>query len=439
MRIVAVIAMMGVALSGCASGLPGLRQLTYQQPGDTRVYASYAPCPHKAGDNFAPVLAAIALEVGSKLINGFGTALSKGAEGGALPASVATVNVEIGKEIPKCLVVIRGSFSPSKPGEKPSALPDGDTKLRLMNTAGEQVDVALPTVYGLQHYIEIQLVSSRNGTAMTFGPAIIYIAQSMDGATTGDRAVSIAVKFERPGHDPIGSVVLISNRRIGDKDAYPVDESRRMQYEAPWFPTIATAEGGDASATDAGTTPTEGSGNAPATPAGGNPPPAPAKAEPAKPAVKPGKVVASAAADAPTAPNGPTPFTITTTVIETRPTKEFLAFVASVFSGVEPQLNDALKDRIDPATRTTNAAAGIDLQTAYTTSFAAAQTAMYEYCALPGTSAKADLISKSAAARIAQLGANKAALSADLKAPFGQLVEVGTGDPASVAACAAYQ
>jgi hypothetical protein len=265
----------------------------------------------------------------------------------------------------------------------------------------------------------------------------------MDGAVKGDRAISIAVKFDRPGHDAIGSVVLISNRQIGDKKAYDVDASQRMQYEAPWFASIASAEGTAPAAAADGVSPVkDAAGNAPPAP-GDKPVPAPGKPAPAKPAKAPPKPVKpnppTVAADAPATPNGPTPYTITATVIETRPTKEFLAFVASVFAGVEPQLNDALKNQIDPATRATNAGTDIDHQSAYVTAYATAQTAMFAYCVLPGATAKGDLITKSAAARVGQLAANKAAIAADLNAPYAQLVEVGTADPTTVGTCAAYQ
>lgn len=422
--------------SGCASGLPGLRPLSFQQPGDTRVYASYAPCPHRAGDNFAPFLAAAALEVSSKLIAGFGTALTKGAEGGQLPASVATANIEIGTELPQCLIVIRGRFTAASSGERATPLPPTADKMRLMTASGAMVDAALPTVYGLQHYVEIQLMRSRNGTAMTFGPAILYVAKSMDGSKDGDRSVSIAVKFERPGHDAIGSAVLIGNRRIGEMEAYAVDESRRLPHEAPWFATIASAGAAAAPAGPAAPTAQPASdGQLPAKPGGADQPPA----KPGPSAADPKALSAAAATAAPGAANGPTPFTATVTVVETRPTKAFLAFVASVFTSLEPTINGAIKDQIDPATRRTAAEGALDKDSAYSTALASAQTALLTYCPLPAATARADLVTKSAAARVAQIAANKAALAIDLAVPFPQLVEVGSGDPTAVAACASYR
>lgn len=54
----------------------------------------------------------------------FGTALAKGAEGGKLPASIATTNTEIGQGLPLCVIVIRGAFQPEKGRMKAVPLPD---------------------------------------------------------------------------------------------------------------------------------------------------------------------------------------------------------------------------------------------------------------------------------------------------------------------------
>ena len=424
MRRFTVMLMGASLLGGCASGLPGLRPLTYQEPGDTRVYVSHKACPHTAGANFAPVLAALAVEAASQLIKGFGTALTKGYEGGALPASTATTNIEVSQEVPQCLIIIRGRFSPDDSHKTEVPLPDiaADTNpLKLVKRDGTTIETTLPKVYDLQHYIELQILPSQNKTALTFGPALIYVARSMDGATEGDRSLSIAVKFDRPGHDGVGSAVLIGNRRIGDKDAYNLDERERLRYEAPWFAAIEAPEalasaGGGAGAGGV----IHAVAPPPATPAGGGD-------GGAAPAKAPGKV------------NGPFPYTLTTTVIETRPTKEFLTFVASVFNGAQPALIDAVKREIDPATKLAARRTTIDQQSAYSTAFATAQTSLLTYCALPVGSTKTDLITKSAAARTAQLAANKAALTADLTMPFPDLVEVGTANPSSESICASYK
>lgn len=243
MRHIAAVLMAGSLLSGCAGGLPGLRPLTYQEPGETRVYSSYKACPHTAGANFAPVLAAIGVEAASQLIKGFGTALSKGAEGGALPASVSTTNIEVGTDLPQCLIIIRGRFAANADEPEAIALPStGNAQpLSIVKRDGSKAVAALPEVLDLQHYIELQLLPSANRTAMTFGPALIHVARSMDGARSGERALSIAVKFDRPGKNEVGSAVLIGNRRIGDLAAYPLDPRDRMLYEAPWFAIIEGA------------------------------------------------------------------------------------------------------------------------------------------------------------------------------------------------------
>lgn len=436
MHRIAIVLMGASLLSGCAAGLPGLRPLTYQEPGDTRVYVSYKACPHTAGANFAPVLAALAVEAASQLIKGFGTALSKGSEGGALPSSTATANIEVGAELPQCLIIIRGRFSPDDKHKNEVALPaiaEGTNPLKLVKRDGSILETTLPNVYDLQHYVELQIVPSQNKSALTFGPALVYVARSMDGAKSGDRSLSIAIKFDRPGHDGVGSAVLIGNRRIGDMDAYTLDERDRLRYEAPWFAAIEAPDAAPAAGAGAGA---GGVVHAKAPPPGQRAGGGAAGGDGA--ADGGGGAGAVAPAKAPGSVNGPFPYTLTTTVIETRPTKEFLAFVASVFTGAEPALTDAVKGQIDPATRLSAHQATIDNQSAYSAAFATAQTSLLTYCALPAASSKADLITKSAAARTAQLAANKAALSADITTPFPDLVEVGTTDPATVTLCANY-
>ena len=441
-RIVAGLAVVSL-LSGCASGLPGLRPVSYQEPGETRVFVSYKACPHKAGPNFAPVLAAVALEAASQLIKGFGTALSKGAEGGALPASVSTSNIEVSKDLPQCLIIIRGRFSADADHKREVALPPVAAGVNPISVIkdGQPFETVLPKIYDLQHYIELQLAPSRNKSALTFGPALIYIARSMDGAKSGDRALSIAVKFDRPGHDGIGSAVLIGNRRIGNQDAYPLDERNRLLYEAPWFaapdvPDAGVAGGGGTSGSSG--TVTHSAGTPPAQPAGTPPAQQAVGSGPTQPAAGSESATAQAT-NPPGSNNGPFPYTLTTTVIETRPTKQFLAFVASVFTAVEPTLTDAVKGQIDPATRTAAKKTSLDNASAYATAVASAKTALLTYCALPADTAKSDLITKSTAALTAQLAANKAALDADKTAPFPTLVDAGTADPSSASICSSYK
>lgn len=441
-RIAAALTTMSL-LSGCASGLPGLRPVSYQTPGETRVFVSYKACPHKAGPNFAPVLTAVALEAASQLIKGFGTALSKGAEGGALPASVSTSNIEVSKDLPQCLIIIRGRFSTDVDHKNETALPPvgvGINSISVMKD-GQLFETVLPQVYDLQHYIELQLLPSRNKSALTFGPALIYIARSMDGAKTGDRSLSIAVKFDRPGHDGLGSAVLIGNRSIGKQDAYPLDERNRLLYEAPWFAAPDVPDG-DAAANSA----TSGSTGA-VTQAAGTPPSQPVGTPPAQPAGATGISQPTSGSGsgsvqqtkAPGSTNGPFPYTLTTTVIETRPTKQFLAFVASVFTAVEPTLTDAVKGQIDPTTQTAAKKTSIDNESAYATALASAKTALLTYCALPADTSKADLIAKSTAALTAQLAVNKAALDADKTAPFPTLIDAGIADPSSATICLSYK
>jgi hypothetical protein len=330
------------------------------------------------------------------------------------------------------------------------ATPAGVQPLKFVRPDGSEALADLPLVYDLQHYIELELLPSYNKTSMTFGAALIYIARSMDGAKTGDRSLSIAVKFSREGHPELGGAVLIGNRQIGDSQAYPVGAPGRMLYESPWFPIIEGSDpdkGGPSVATLVGGV-QQGGSQVPTTPVGTTLPVTHSgtTTATARTTTAATKATASTTAHAPPAPakaagtaNGPLPYTVTTTVIETRPTKEFLAFAASVFTNVEPAVTDAVKGAIDPATQLSAKATAIDTQTAYATAYANAQTALFAYCALKPDIAKADLIAKSLAARTSQLAANKAALTADITAPFPTLVDVSTSDPQAINACTPYR
>lgn len=430
---IVILSAAATAVAGCTSGLPGLRPLTHQEPSDTRLLVSYADCPNTPADgpNLAPVLASIAIGAASKLLEGFGTALTKGAEGGNLPASVATTNVELDAgETPRCLIAIRGQFQPKRAGEQPVVLPipaqtvtvagePPQLPLLIKTAKGSSDRAGLPEVYSLQHYVELQLVASRNQSALTFAPIMTRIARSMDGQRSGSRELSVAIKFERPGKDPVGGAVLVNDHAIGADRAYKVLPSGRFEKEAPWFVGIQTSAAAKSGGTALAGGAAGGTGNS-----SGTVPQSPPSA-----ATTP---QAAAAAVTGIATAGPFPYTVTATVVETRPTREFLAFVASVFGAARPAIESELKSELDSTTIRAEANTALDAEGAFADALGKAHSAVLIYCALPsGDEKKAERFAKSGEARKAQIAANKAALAADAVAPFASLVTVSGSAPAT--------
>jgi hypothetical protein len=369
--------------------------------------------------------------VASTLLNNFGTALAEGAQGGALPSSTATLNLQLdpGKS-PRCIVVIRGAYRPT---DKASTPIDLGTYAGLDANASEQrqrlTDLKIPALYRVDHYVELRLDASNTSKALTFAPIYVKLGQSIDGDREGERDLSIALKFSRVGADPVGSTVVLADIPIGSSRSWaPQDENgKRYPLEAPWFAGFhpAPAPAGTQAAADKAVAAT--------TPAA--PPPA---------AVGGGGVIGGAAVG----PAGSTrpsmqstnpaalPVTVTSTVVETRPTKEGLAFIATVFNGLEPKIEEALKPDIDDQARHAADATSLGVQADYATAEGAARAAVISYCSASSTettaAGKQDRITKSSAARTAQLKANVAALKAELAQPFTALVAVSSGLPATV-------
>jgi hypothetical protein len=437
-------------LGGCANGVGGLRPLSYQQPADTRLLVSYRRCPHQTGENLAPIIASAAMAAVSNVLTSFGTALAKGAEGGKLPASVAMANVELDRDkLPRCIIVIRGRFEDQGDGAGPIELVDAAEQgvvagrpvkpLQVRSVGGSLVEADLPKTYALQHYVELALLSSTDNSATSFAPVFTRIERSMDGSRRGSRELSIELHFQRPGADPTGGAVLIGDRRIGARDSYrPVEPSGRYDHEAPWFagagvpaaadaPQAPAEDGGQAAGSATSQAPDQPHGSAaPASPSGGT-----NTADGAK-----GKGKQEEA--------GPFPQTITATVVESRPTREFLAFVASVFTATQPAIETAVKGQIDSAQRRSSATGDLDTQGAYYAALGTAHSAMTEYCRLSGEdAARGDRFAKSGSAAKAQLDANKAAIQAlvrPLPFPAEQIIQV-SGDPvdqANAAGCTGH-
>lgn len=365
-------------LSACMNGATGFRPLTYAEPGETRTLVSYTDCEsYKPNQQqFAPaMLAAVAIGAASKVLENFGTSLSNAAAGGELPATSGTANFEttVGR-VPQCIMIIRGEFAPANstdgnPVEGKWVVPDSNSPTGLSNQT-------LPKVVKLQHRIELQIIQSQDKSALLMQPVYAKIAQSTDGETEAgkSRDLSIALAFARPGKKDVGSVVVLSNQKIGT--AFTYDAKNMSPSQSPWFASFT----------------------------------APAKQ-----------------GDTPSAT--PIPVTAKTTVVETRPSRAFLAFVASIFNDVaKPAINTALKNEFDADTIETNTKSDLDASAAYATAYGTAIAARSTYCALDVNAAsnEAERAKASAAARSAQIKANKAAIDADLEPPFddGELIEV---------------
>lgn len=303
---------------------------------------------------------------------------------------------------------------------------------------GGYEDKDLPPVYDLQHYVELSLLQSENKSAVSFAPVFTRIARSMDGSRSGSRELAISLQFKRAGADPTEGAVQIGDRQIGKQDTYTVRaETGRYPHESAWFTGVGvpapTEAEGDARPVDAKSGGDAGGGGGGAV-QGGNAPPQPHGAPAGNTATQ------NTAGDNSTADNkpkkeeaGPYPYTVTATVVETRPTRQFLAFIASVFTATQPAIESEIKGKIDSAQRRANESGDIDTQAAYREALGTAHSAITEYCALgDGDDKRAERWAKSGSASKAQLDANKAALAALVRPlPFSRenLIQVTGGKP----------
>ena len=447
-RTVSVLVLVSLLLSGCAQGLSGIRPLTYATPAEAHVYATGEKCPHEAGDReFAGLIAAALTGIASTLLKNFGAALSEGAKGGALPSSTSTQNLQLDPgKTPKCIIIIRGAFQATSKNLAP--IVDLATYLGIGPDAADQRlrlnGLNIPPIYRVDHYIELRMDSSNNGKALTFAPLYVRLGQSIDGATRGERDLSIAVKFNRVGADPVGSAIVIADRKIGS-EAPPSEAQPNGRYsiEAPWFGTFHAPAAVAGTATAAAPAQPRASRRAPG-PVGRSGSGAGGGGIAAPPTTTPGGAVAVMQSDSKDA----VPVTVTATVVETRPTNEGLAFIATVFNGLEPKIEAAVNPLIDSrARRTADAAddtATLGAQADYATAIGAADAAVISYCEAASADTNAagrqDRITKSTAARAAQLKANVAAIKAELDQPFTALVVISAlaPDVVNIGPCSAH-
>lgn len=440
---------MGSLLSGCAAGLPGLRPTSYASPGEARIFVSTEPCVHdETGKEAVGLVATLATAAASALLDSFGTALTKGAEGGALPqaAAVRNLTLEPGR-VPSCITFVRGAFNPTRADRsavdlssllwKADDVPSAEYQRRL--TA-----LRIPKLYRLDHYVELRLLEAPNRRALTFFPTYVLINRSLDGARSGDRDLTVNLKFSRPGGQDAGGPVALFGQQIGQARPYMIDAvTKRATYEAPWFtfpiPLAApAATAGNAGAANDSPKPgnTGGTQSAPQSPT-----PITAGTGLGTSNGAGSGAAGSQTVDPFSSTNTAIPITVTVTAVETRPTRAGLAFIASVFNGAKPELNKALAPLINSNTADTQEAAELGLQAEYASALGAARTALLSYCLAPNkevsTAGRSARITASASARTAQLKANAAALKLGSAPPYPTLVTVSDALPEdSAGACA---
>ncbi len=332
--------------------MPGFRPLTYADSAETRVYVSSSKCTGSGTKEFAPLVVAFAASAASRLLDNFGTALSDAAKGGQLPASVASANFQVVPEtVPSCIIAVRGRFF-QKGSENALAIEKPSS------------DIDLPPIYDLDHLIELQVLSSSNGAGLTFSPVYLRVDKSINGDKSGTRDLTISLKFTRLGADSVGSVVLISGVQVGEARPPLKMVGNRFEIEAQWFASFHAAGSAallkTTSQTDSTTKKTVGQkapgqsgtiahipapsadgGSAGAGAGGGS-----GATSPSIPGAKSGAV------DVQSTNAAAVPVTATASVVETRPERGGLAFVAAVFSDIKPKVNTAVANAIDPSAKT---------------------------------------------------------------------------------------
>jgi hypothetical protein len=333
---------------------------------------------------------------------------------------------------------VRGAYQPTGKLNNPVDLA---SHVGLAAGAAEQrvrlSSLNIPTLYRIDHYIEIRMMGSANAKALTFAPLYVKIDKSIDGGTKGERDLSVALKFGRVGSDtPAGSAIIIADRRLGTASSWELMATGRYAIEAPWFGTFHAAPNPAGSTPSAAAGPAPQPGAVPAGPVGGggagaggavngNPLPA-----------SPGSTIPSMQSNSVNS----VPVTLTATVVETRPTNEGLAFVASVFGGIQPKIEARLNQAIDSdarqAAENAEATAGLNAQAELAAAEGTAQAALIGYCTASSVdltaAGKQDRITKSQSARSAQLKANVAAIKAEEDLRYDALVEISAGLPDAV-------
>ena len=441
-----------LSLTGCGSeGLPGLRPLTYASPGEAKIVLSGVQCPHDPDlKNGADVIGSIATAAAGQLLDNFGQTLTKAAAGGALPASTATINFTPHPgDLPQCIILMRGEFTDVSVNKETRGKVDLISKVGAVGTGDTGPALRalkLPQMDRVDYYIELKLIKAPGGKALTFAPVYLWMPTSLDGSTSGSRDLSIALRFKPIGGDEVGAPILLPNRQLGIGKEIPQNANRQFDYQAPWFGNFSSppAQSDVGSAKLGAAIKPRAPAIKPAVPASGD-------IEAGAGAVGSGGVPAAPAApqsrfvDLFPASGDTVPVTLTSTVVETRPERGGLAFVASVFTAAEPTIKTAVGPALDSTVASANKQATLTVEATAQTAFGQGEGAMIAYCQYttvnPDPAGRADYIQKSSAASAAQLVANSAALAAHKAEPYPDVITIsdGAGDLGSnKAICAKY-
>lgn len=399
--------------SGCSSGFPGARPKTYAAPGEARVFASTDRCPHApSGLESAIVVSAVAA-ITSQALSNFATVLEKGAEGGELQSSTSILNMNLDPGvIPRCIVIVRGDFESTSLNSR--ALSTNNI-FNFSPPSAEQskriTSLNLPSIYRVDHLIEISVIPSSNKTALAFAPNFVRIDKSIDGSKSGERDLSVSLKFNNSSSTEKGSVILIQNNKIGNTPTVYTKDINTDQYpiESPWFSSFNTLQT---------TSNVTADGSAPHTEKRKGT----VKSVPNDPRKQPETVFSKSDLSL--------PVTLTSTVIETRPTNEGLAFIAAIFTSIKPKIEDSLKEYYDPTIQLNTEKNSLTNQTDYLMALQQAESSLIDYCSGMkqdnSADGKKDRLVKSGTARIDQLKANKAALEAGIYPPYKELVRLSS-------------
>lgn len=490
-RLVLMLVALSVLVGCGTTGFPGFRPRTYETPAETRLFYSTDAkrgCPHEAGKETGIIMTAIATSLIKQGLSNFGNALEKAAEGGELVPSVAMANLDLAPNYPpSCIVVIRGSFGEPVNGaaEHPLVGLVGEVNGSAAISARlKEMDV--PVVGRLEYYLEMRGRLSVTQRVMTMAPIVFLLKRSIDGDEKGTRRIAISVGMQRFGADKIDSAVDLGSIEIGRKSTYfRYKNSQHYPYEMPWFATpfevnlgavggTATTPVSPAAASPAPIAPAHADSNGVAGEAAASKsaeeradrsktdskpkpqasavmrpgqakeltatsptvrpplrrigsPPAQQTAVAGNPPVAAGGV--SEPDPKPTAANG-VPVLLTTKLVEVRPTKEALAFFATLFKEVTPVLEERAIEAVDETARIKARFAALtaseSLKSDAAKYHAEAIGKVAAYCEAKGGK-RAELAEKAAAAVAAQLKANSAAAAAAQTGPYSKLVEV-TGD-----------
>lgn len=419
-------------LAGCEPSLPGLRPLTYATPGEARLFVAGGRCVHSpTSTEAAGLIAAGLVQAGSLLLKNFGQALKDGSQGGALQPVVATENIQLDPGAsPRCVTLVRGTFDDT--GEVKDSVSVA-TFLNISETEATFQALNIPKVTTLDYYIEVELANSTNHKALKFMPVYALVNRSIDGDRKGTRDLSIALAFSKIGASDVGSTVVLGNQTIGTGKKFETNTGRYV-HESPWFGAF-NAKPDDPSSSAQSPDLNALSNANPATP-----PPPSGTASPVgtggafgSGGETTGGTPAPAVANISATGKDAVPITVKMTVVETRPTKEGLAFIASIFNGIEPQIETAAKPLLD--SKAADAATTTDLTAlaTYATAKGSAEANLITYCNASSTDAtaagKQDRISKSATARAAQLQANVAAIGSGQPKPYLAFVAISSDLP----------